>query len=63
MPDQDKYLKLVLEHAQNKVNQHLKANGKYVDEKEAVYVIYARRSTKDNERQERSIPDQLMAIS
>lgn len=59
MPDQDKYLKLVLEHAQNKVNQHLKANGKYVDEKEAVYVIYARRSTKDNERQERSIPDQL----
>lgn len=59
MSDQDKYLKLLLEHAQNKVNQHLKANGKYVDEKEAVYVIYARRSTKDNERQERSIPDQL----
>lgn len=59
MLNQDKYLKLLLEHAQNKVNQHLKANGKYVDEKEAVYVIYARRSTKDNERQERSIPDQL----
>lgn len=59
MSDEDKYLKLVLEHARNKVNSYLKTHGKYVDEKEAVYVIYARRSTKDNERQERSIPDQI----
>lgn len=59
MPEEDKHLKLVLEHARNKVNQYLKTHGKYVDEKEAVYVIYARRSTKDNERQERSIPDQI----
>jgi hypothetical protein len=42
MPDEDKHLKLVLEHAQNKVNSYLKKHGRYVDEKEAVYVIYAR---------------------
>lgn len=59
MPDQDTHTQQLFDYAQNVLNQRLRAEGKLFDGKEAVYVIYARRSTKDNERQERSIPDQI----
>lgn len=55
----DTHTQLLFDYAQNIINKRLRAKGKYIDEKDKVYVIYARKSTKDAERQERSIPDQI----
>ena len=55
----DDYKQQLLEYAKFLADNKLRARGKIVDGVKPVYVIYARKSTKGKDRQERSIPDQI----
>jgi site-specific DNA recombinase len=57
--DSNNYKQQVFDYANSLVKEKLKKKGKYVEDEEKVYVIYARKSTKGKKRQERSIPDQI----
>lgn len=58
-PDQDFYKQKVLEYAHNIKNINLAKRGITNTEVEKIYVIYARRSTKGKDKQERSVDDQI----
>ena len=58
-PNSDNLRDLVLGYCEKRVEEQLRKEGKWNDEKEAKYVIYARRSSESEDRQERSIPDQI----
>ena len=51
--------RMVEEYVDQKIEKNLREAGEWHDESEAKYVIYARKSTTDEERQERSIDDQI----
>lgn len=55
----DDYQKQLFDYAQYLVNESLRKKGKYIEDRPRLYVIYARKSTKGKDRQERSIPDQI----
>lgn len=59
-PKNDDYKIQLLDYAKFLANERLRAKGKLFDDVEPVYVIYARKSTKGKDRQERSIPDQIL---
>lgn len=55
----DEHKQDLIEYAQFLANEKLIAKGKIIEGTEPVYVIYARKSTKGKDRQERSIKDQI----
>ena len=55
----DNYKQQLLEYAKFLSDNRLRERGKIVEGTKPVYVLYARKSTKGKDRQERSIPDQI----
>lgn len=56
---EDTYMQKLLKYGELKAEDYLRSKKKIFSDEQPIYIAYVRKSTKGEEKQERSIPDQL----